>query len=326
MSLARVRGAQALARVFFLRPETGALVGLLSLFVVFASLSPYFLTYGAMIGIAQVTGELGIVSAGVALLMIGGEFDLSVGAVLGLSAYLYPWLVDRGVDSAVAIPLALLAATGAGFLNGLAVVRLRISSFIVTLAAMLLWRGVILALSSGFPLRVPPSSASALFSGVLPGGIPSAVAWLIVIVVVLTVVLLRTPFGNWIFATGGNRDVARNLGVPVGRVKVVLFMTCSTLGGFVGIIQAARFGSVDALRGDGLELQAITTAVIGGTLLSGGYGSVIGAVLGTLIVGSVMSGLVIAGAPPYYFRAFLGLVLMGAVVINMRVQRLAARR
>jgi simple sugar transport system permease protein len=318
--------ARGLTRVLFLRPETGALVGLLSLFVLFTLLSPYFFTYSAMIGIAQVTGELGIVSAGVALLMIGGEFDLSVGAVLGLSAYMYPWLVDRGFDSAVAIPLALLVAAGAGLLNGLAVVKLRISSFIVTLAAMLLWRGVILALSGGFPLRVPPSSASALFSGTLPGGIPLSLAWLIVIVAVLTLVLLRTPFGNWVFATGGNREVARNLGVPVGRVKVILFMTCSTLGGFVGIIQAARFGSVDALRGDGLELQAITTTVIGGALLSGGYGSIIGAVLGTLIVGGVQSGLVIAGAPPYYFRAFLGLVLLAAVVINMRVQRLAASR
>jgi simple sugar transport system permease protein len=292
-------------------------VATLVLLIVFTVWAPYFLTLQSIASTLTLTAELGIVAMGITLLMIAGEFDLSVGSVLGVSSVLVPWLALQGISLALAIPAALVAAAAIGFVNGLVVGATRIPSFIVTLGGLLWWRGVLFVVTQGFPLSVPTSSPLfEPFAGRLENGINYSAFWLLGLFVLLTVVLQRTGFGNWIFASGGNERAARQMGVPVDRVRQSLFVLTATLAGLAGLIQVGRYNSVDSNRGSGLELEAIAAAVIGGSRLSGGYGSVLGTVLGCLMVGMIRNGLVLAGVASYWYQALIGLLIVAAVVVN----------
>ena len=316
------------ARRFMLRPEATALAAVVVLFAVFTALSPdLFPTELTYISFMSVAAELGILSIGVTLLMIGGHFDLSVGAVLGLTSYVAVVLMrDFGMPPIVAAPAAIAAGAILGAINGAIVVRFRIHSFVVTLGTMLIWRGVLIALTGGFPLTVKiPDSFKAMMAGPLLGGFRMSLFWFLVAGGLATFLLTRTKFGNWVQAIGQNIQAARNLGVPVGRVTIILFMIASSLAAVTGVIEVARFSSVDALRGEGMELQAVAVTVIGGTLLSGGYGSVVGTVLGAITFGMIQVGLVLAGAPGHFFRTLTGLIVVAAVILNTDVARRMAR-
>ena len=242
------------ARRFMLRPEATALAAAVFLFAVFTILSPkLFPTTLTYVSVMSVAAELGIVSIGVTLLMIGGHFDLSVGAVLGLASFACVTLMrDFGMPPYVAAPAAVLVGACLGAVNGAIVVRFRIHSFVVTLGTMLIWRGVTIALTGGFPMTVPiPPEFKALMSGKLLGGFRMSMLWFFIIGLMGTFLLVRTKFGNWIQARGQNEQAARNLGVPVDRVTLLLFMISSSLAAVAGVIQVARFSSVDALRGGG---------------------------------------------------------------------------
>jgi simple sugar transport system permease protein len=315
-------------RRLLLRPEATALAAVIILFVIFTILSPdLFPTKLTYISIMAVAAELGIISIGVTLLMIGGHFDLSVGAVLGLCAYVAVVLMrDYGMPSAVAAIGAIAVGAALGAFNGFLVVKFRIHSFVVTLGTMLVWRGVVIALTGGFPVTVPiPAAFKDVMSGPLLAGFRMSMVWFFVIGALGTFLLARTRFGNWVQARGQNEQAARNLGVPVDRLTIYLFMLTSALAAVTGVIQVARFSSVDALRGEGMELQAVAVTVIGGTLLSGGYGSVIGTVLGAITFGMIQVGLVLAGAPGHYFRTLTGVIVVAAVILNTDVARRMAR-
>jgi simple sugar transport system permease protein len=314
-------------RRFMLRPEATALAAVVVLFIVFTVLSPeLFPTKLTYISFMSVAAELGIVSIGVTLLMIGGHFDLSVGAVLGLTSYVAVTLMrDCGIPPIVAAPAAVAVGAALGAINGAIVVKFRIHSFVVTLGTMLIWRGVLIALTGGFPMTVPvPPEFKNVMAGPLLAGFRMSMLWFFVIGALGTFLLLRTKLGNWIQAGGQNEQAARNLGVPVDRVSLILFMLASSLAAVSGVIQVARFASVDALRGEGIELQAVAVTVIGGTLLSGGYGSVIGTMLGAITFGMIQVGLVLAGAPGHFFRTLTGLIVVAAVILNTTVARRVA--
>ncbi len=316
------------ARRFMLRPEATALAAVVVLFAIFSALSPdLFPTTLTYVSFMSVASELGILSIGVTLLMIGGHFDLSVGAVLGLTSYVAVVLMrDFGMPPVVAAPAAIATGAILGALNGIIVVRFRIHSFVVTLGTMLIWRGVLIELTGGFPLTVKiPDSFKAMIAGPLLGGFRMSLFWFLVAGAVVTFLLTRTKFGNWVQAIGQNIQAARNLGVPVERVTIILFMIASGLAAVAGVIQVARFSSVDALRGEGMELQAVAVTVIGGTLLSGGYGSVVGTILGAITFGMIQVGLVLAGAPGHFFRTLTGLIVVAAVILNTDVARRMAR-
>lgn len=323
----RVVFGEAVRRLM-LRPEATSLAASVILFIAFTILSPDLfpnkLTY---ISFMSVAAELGIVSIGVTLLMIGGHFDLSVGAVLGLASYVCVLLMrDYGVPPILAAPLAVTVGAALGAVNGALVVRFRIHSFVVTLGTMLIWRGVVIALTGGFPVMVPiPPGFKDIMSGPLLDGFKMSMLWFFVIGGLGTFLLTRTRIGNWIQARGQNEQAARNLGVPVDRVTIILFVLTSALAAVTGVIQVARFSSVDALRGEGIELQAVAVTVIGGTLLSGGYGSVIGTILGSITFGMIQVGLVLAGAPGHFFRTLTGVIVVGAVILNTSVARRMAR-
>jgi simple sugar transport system permease protein len=312
------------------RPETGALFGAITMFVIFAFIAPSSDTFTsrlALAGMASITAELAIVSMAVTLLMISGHFDLSVGSVLGFTSFLVPYLMlNYGYPALLAVVVALAVAMSIGFVNGLLVVTTRIPSFIVTLGTLLIWRGVLFGLSGGTQLQVPRENrifdvfSYRLEDGFFRGYQVSAL-WFLGVMAVLSFALLRTRFGNWIFAAGGNERSARAMGVPVDRVWLVLFIVSASAAALTGLIQVGRFGVVEATRGANLELQAIAAAVIGGARLTGGYGSVVGAALGAAMIAMIQQGLVLSGIASYWLNVAIGSLIIGAVILNQILGR-----
>ena len=311
---------QATARSLLIgRPETGALFGAILMFTFFAFYADNFTTRTSLAGLASITAELGILSAGVTLLMIAGHFDLSVGSVLGFSSVIAPYLIlNYETNPFVAVLVAVGAAISIGFLNGVLVVGTRIPSFIVTLGTLLIWRSVLLRITEGFPVAVDKDT---LVFKLFFRGYQVSFLWFIGVVVVLSFLLLRTRFGNWIFAAGGNERSARSMGVPVDRVWIILFIVTALCACLMGLIQVGRFNTVEATRGTGLELQAIAAAVVGGARLNGGYGSVLGAGLGAAMIAMIQQGLVLSGIANYWLNFAVGLLIIIAVIINQQLGR-----
>jgi simple sugar transport system permease protein len=318
----------------------GALAGSIAVWLFFAAVAGRsgFLSFGGAATYLQVAAELGIVAVAVALLMIGGEFDLSIGSILGATGMILTVLaVQFNWSIWLAMLVAMLFALVVGFLNGYVVLRTGLPSFIVTLGTLYIIRGATIGgtrlltgrTQIGGLAQVPGyDSAKAIFASTFNiGGAQFAVSivWWIVIAAIATWVLLRTSFGNWIYGCGGNVQAARNVGVPVDRVKIILFMCTAAAACLVAIIQAVAFTGSDVLRGEGQEFYAIIAVVVGGTLLTGGYGSAIGAVLGAFIFGMVRQGIVFARVDADWFQVFLGLMLLIAVLVNRFVRERAMR-
>ena len=316
------------------RPEVGAAAAALFVWLVFAAVAgPSFRSLDGTAAVLNAAAPLGILAVAVALLMIGGEFDLSVGSVIGVAGMTIMLLTrhyEWSLWPAVAVTVVLCLAIGFG--NGYLVVRTGLPSFIVTLGTLFALRGLTIAVSrlitrrtqlGGLDATPGYNSAESLFASALIGQVRIAIVWWLGLAAVATWILLRTRYGNWIFAAGGAPDAARKMGVPVDRVKMGLFMATAFAAALVAVIQAVRFTGADALRGEQQEFRAIIAVVIGGTLLTGGYGSAIGAVLGALIFGMVQQGIVITGVDADWFQVFLGGMLVAAVLFNNYICRRA---
>jgi simple sugar transport system permease protein len=311
-------------RLVFARLETGALLSALTVALIFSFWTRNFLSIESITSILIVTSEMAILATAVTLLMIAGEFDLSVGSVLGVSSVAVPLLiVNCHFEAVPALFAAVFIALAIGFLHGSLVKQLRIASFIVTLGGLMFWRGVIFVATQGFPIRVPRADGSvfSIFSHRFANGFDVSFLWLFAWAIVLNVLLAHTQFGNWIYASGGNERAARAMGVPVDRVRTILFILTAGAACMAGLVQVGRFGSVDATRGQGLELEVIAASVIGGTSLSGGVGSIGGTVLGCLIIGMIRNGLAIAGISSYWYTAVIGLLIVVAVFVNKATER-----
>lgn len=319
-----------LARNLLRRVEIGALIGAVAVWLLFASVAPG--NWISATGVARIldpASTLGIMAVAVAMLMIGGEFDLSTGVMTGTTGLVAGLLSTRlGWDLWPAMAAALVFALGMGFLNGLMVVRTGLPSFIVTLATFFVLRGANVGVTrlvteqvyvGAIDKTVGFETARAVFNiGLDVGGVEfrSSIIWWVVIAIVATWVLLRTKYGSWIFATGGDANAARNVGVPAARVKIALFMTTASAAWLVGMMNVVRLRSAVASQGIGQEFVYIIAATIGGCLLTGGYGSVIGASIGALIFGMAQVGIVFAGWDTDWFYSFLGVMLLGAVFVN----------
>jgi simple sugar transport system permease protein len=321
-------GWQATARSLLIgRPETGALFGAILLFAFFAVYADNFTTRTSLAGLASITAELGILSMGVTLLMIAGHFDLSVGSVLGFSSVIAPYLIlNYDTNPFVAVLVAVGVAISIGFVNGVLVVGTRIPSFIVTLGTLLIWRSVLLRISGGFPVAVDEDTlVFKIFSYRIEDGFfrgyQVSFLWFLGVLVFLSFLLLRTRFGNWTFAAGGNERSARSMGVPVDRVWIILFILTALCACLMGLIQVGRFNTVEATRGTGLELQAIAAAVVGGARLNGGYGSVLGAALGAAMIAMIQQGLILSGVASYWLQFAVGLLIILAVIANQQLGR-----
>jgi simple sugar transport system permease protein len=317
------------------RPELGALLAAIAVGVFFALNTDQFGTLDGAANWTDVASTLGIPAVAVALLMIGGEFDLSAGVMTG-SAGLLMGLLATELDFNIwpAIGITLLFAAAVGFINGFVVVRTKLPSFIVTLATFFILQGVNLGVTKEITgtVRVAGladvggySTAFDILGGSFwaPHDFRMSVLWWIVIAALATWVLARTRVGNWIFGVGGDATAARNVGVPVPRVKIALFMTTSLAAALTGIMIALRLASVQASQGVGDEFTYIIAAVVGGCLLTGGYGSAIGAAIGALIVGMAFIGIQFSGWDTDWRFLFLGVILLMAVLVNNFVRRSA---
>ena len=340
------------------KPELGAISGAVLVFVFFgltAGGTGMFAPDG-ILNWSTVSAQLGLIAIGACLLMIAGEFDLSIGSMIGFAGIMiavptvyWDWPVW------LSIIFAFAGAMSIGFINGYIVVRTGLPSFIVSLAFLFILRGLTIGLSQFFTNRtiiggvrdiaeeqndwMAPLFGGKAFQGFfqwlgdngwietfadgtpLVSGIPAVILWFLGLVVVCQWMLLKTRFGNWIFASGGDAVAARNVGVPASRVKIMLFMFTAFCATVYAACQVIEFGSAAADRGLLKEFEAIIAAVIGGTLLTGGYGSVVGACFGALIFGVVQMGIFFLGIDSSWFRVFLGGMLLIAVIFNNFIRK-----
>ena len=333
----------SLAQRLLARPAAGALVIVVFVFIVFSALSllrgsTAFLSIPGVLNYVGVASQVGIIATAVALLMIAGEFDLSVGSLVGFAGIII------GIGSTIwglpiwlSILLSMALTTGLGVLNGLIVVRTGLPSFIVTLATMFIIAGLSSVLVLGLTnitfisidkAAIDADPLAAFFNwkfslkiDQVTSDLYVSVVWWILIAAIGAYVLGRRKFGNWIAGVGGSPSAARNLGVPVARVKITLFAATAFSASILAACQSMQFASADIQRGGGYELTAITMAVIGGCLLTGGYGSVAGTALGALALGMANIGIVYASINADWYKIAIGLLLLTAVVLNNWIRR-----
>ncbi len=348
-------------RKSLIRPELGGIVGAIAVFtffILFAHDSGMFNSQGVL-NWSIVSAQFMIIAVGACLLMIAGEFDLSVGSMIGFAGMMIAiFSVTLGWPVWMAILVTFVLCIAIGGLNGYIVVRTGLPSFIVTLAFLFILRGFTIFLPQtverktiigGIRDVAEGDWLAPLFGGKIGGpifqwmgeagliavfergnragqpvvdGIPMLIIWALVLVAFGHFLLTRTRFGNWIFASGGDAQAARYVGVPVNRVKILMFMFTAFCATVFATCQVMEFGSAGADRGLLKEFEAIIAVVIGGALLTGGYGSVIGAALGALIFGVVQQGLFFAGVESSLFRVFLGVILLMAVILNTYIRRM----
>lgn len=302
------------------KPELAGLLLLAVLVILFQLRSGgVFLSANNMRGILGLLPEAALVALGVTLLMICGEFDLSVGSVFALMPMTMAVLFVSGVPFWPAVLAGLALCAFVGFLNGWITIKFDIPSFITTLGMMFMARSLTVVVSGGFPPRIRPGEVpSWLFTGFVDsaGFVRASVLWFIAIAVLMAVLLSRTNFGNWVRATGGFLPAAQAMGIPTARVKIVCFMICSVLAGFAGMIQALRLNSFLPSMGMGMELQAVAAAVIGGTSLMGGIGSILGGLIGATIIRIMDNGMVMSQIDASWFQFAIGALTILAVVGN----------
>ncbi|CAL9358861.1 ABC transporter permease [Streptomyces sp. enrichment culture] len=321
------------------RPEVGVFLGALAILVFFLIMAPTLRQGSSMSTVLYQSSTIGIMALPVALLMIGGEFDLSAGVAVVTSALTASMLsYQLTMNVWVGVIVALVVSLAVGMFNGWMLVKTGLPSFLITLGTFLMLQGLNLAVTKLVTTNVATDDisdmdgfdqAKALFASSFDVGgvqVKITVVWWLVFAALATWVLLRTKYGNWIFAVGGNKESARAVGVPVTFTKISLFMLVGFGAWFVGMHNLFSFNTVQSGEGVGQELIYIAAAVIGGCLMTGGYGSAIGPVFGAFMFGMVQQGIVFAGWNPDWFKAFLGVMLLGAVLINLYVQRTATRR
>lgn len=321
------------------RPEIGALVAAIVIFIFFLIVAPAFRTPASFFTVLYQSSTIGIVAVGVGMLMIGGEFDLSAG-VLVTTAGLFNamFCYQLGINLWVGAVLSLVLCLAIGFLNGYLVMRTGIPSFLITLGTFFVLQGANLGVtklvtgsvsSPNINQMAGYDSLNWVFAHEWQIGsvtLSITVIWWFLFVALSGYVLQRTRIGNWIFAVGGNAASARAVGVPVTRVKVGLFMTVAFLGWFAGMHYLYNYNTLQAGNGVGNEFLYIIAAVVGGTLLTGGYGNAIGVAIGAFIFGMTSLCIVYAGWDPNWFKAFLGVMLLLAVMVNSYVKRLSTAR
>lgn len=348
-------------RKALIRPELGGICGTVLVFVFFlltAADSGMFNAAGVL-NWSLVSAQFAVIAVGACLLMIAGEFDLSVGSMIGFAGIVIALLsISAGWPMWAAIIVTFVLCVALGGLNGWLVIKTGLPSFIVTLAFLYILRGLTIFASIATTRKtiiggvsdaaegdwLAPIFGGKVFQSVfvwlgdngiiatfergtrkgqpIVEGVPMIIIWAILLIIFGHILLTRTKFGNWIFASGGDAQAARYAGVPVNRVKILMFMFTAFCATVLATCQVMEFGSAGADRGLLKEFEAIISVVIGGALLTGGYGSVIGAALGALIFGVVQQGLFFAGVESSLFRVFLGGILLMAVILNTYIRRL----
>jgi simple sugar transport system permease protein len=312
-------------------PELVPLVLLIITSVCFAIASSAFMSASNISNMWAFIPELGIMALAMTMLLTAGEFDLSVGAVFAFGPLLSFILSEQaGLPVALGILIGLAASVLVGLVNGFLVTKVGISSFLVTLGTMLTIRGLSLFISDGFPEDT--NSVEGFMRSVLVGRVTvgsfvfyASIVWFLGLAIVLHLVLNESRFGNAVMATGGNKRSAAARGIKTDWVKIRLFVMASFLACVAGLISSVRIGSASPIAGQGYELEVIAMAVVGGTSLFGGRGTVIGTVIGTVLLRSIRNGIVIVGFAGLAYDMFVGLIILIAMSVQAYIQRQGAR-
>ncbi|MEU9009014.1 ABC transporter permease [Streptomyces sp. NPDC048479] len=318
------------------RPELGSVVGAVAVFIFFSIIAESFLRASSLSTVLYAASTLGIMAVPVALLMIGGEFDLSAGVLVTSSALISSMFSYQMTANVwVGVLVSLLVTLAVGVFNGFMLTRTKLPSFIITLGTFLMLTGLNLGFTKLISGTVSTKSiadmegfesAKKLFASQLTLGdvtLKVTILWWFVLVALATWILLRTRFGNWIFAVGGGADAARAVGVPVNKTKIGLYMGVAFAAWISGQHLLFSFDVVQSGEGVGNELTYIIAAVIGGCLITGGYGSAIGSAVGAFIFGMTSKGIVYAEWNPDWFKFFLGAMLLLATLLNAWVRKRA---
>ncbi|MBF4552983.1 ABC transporter permease [Corynebacterium suicordis] len=326
-------------KTLFRRPELTSALGAIVIFTLFLIVAPAFRSMDAFATVLYASSTIGIIALAVGLLMIGDEFDLSTGVAVTTSALAATMLnYNYWLNSWAGVLLSLLIALTIGAFNGYMVMRTGIPSFLITLATFLMLQGINLAVTKMVTGQVATptisdmegyTSAKAVFASslnIFGVHVQVTVLWWILFVALGSWLLFKTRFGNWVFAVGGDAEAARAVGVPVRRVKITLFMFVAFAAWFVGMHNLFAFDSIQAGQGVGNEFLYIIAAVIGGCALTGGRGTAVGTAIGALIFGMTNQGIVYAGWNPDWFKFFLGVMLLLAVISNNSFSRLMGAR
>ena len=313
-------------KTYLEKPELAGLILLVILVVIFEVRSNgVFLNQDNLRGMLGILPETGLVAIGVTILMISGEFDLSVGSVFALMPMSMAVLMVEGVPFPLALLAGLVVCAVIGFINGYVTIWFEIPSFITTLGMLFIARSLTIVVSGGFPPLLPADLPNWLFTSFVGPGhmFRMSFLWFAGIAVLTSLMLSRTNFGNWIKATGGFLPAAASMGIPTARVKLACFMLCSMLSCFAGMLQVLRLCSPLPSIGEGLELQAVAAAVIGGASLAGGIGTVAGGIIGTILIRIIDNGLVLSQVDANWFKFAIGLLTIFAVVANAWMRKRA---
>ena len=304
-------------------------VALLVIFQVFTPNHTFF-QRANLFALARLAPDLGIMTLGVGILMICGEFDLSVVSTIPMSSFVFAKLLGFGVPLWLNLIVTLCVGVVIGLLNGFLVTRTRLPSFILTLGTMLFWKGLLYAASLMMPIGIrswlPAGSwLENILLGIIGGVFPVQALWLIGLALLLAGILHFTKFGNWIYVTGDNETAARAMGINTNMVKIIAYVGVGLLCSIVGLMQCLRIESFSPNQGVGFELKAIAAAVVGGVALTGGIGSVLGIVIGTLTIQIIESGMILLGLPAFGIGTFIGAVVILFAVLNKYISRWSTR-
>ncbi len=313
-------------------PEAGPFALLIGAIITFTLLNATFISTLNIGNLLAFTPELGMIALAMTLLMTSGEFDLSVGSVFGFAPVLMWMLFNENI---MPLELAFVTAIGVaaliGLTSGLFVTKLGIPSFLVTLGMLLVVRGSALWLTQGFPQRTWRSEGQPLAELIVgdffvptPWGdlrLFMSLLWFIALASILGYVLMASKWGNWIQAAGGNPMAATARGVRVARTKISLFILTAVVAAYSGVTSSIRTASANPNSGDGYELEVIAMTVIGGTVLTGGKGTIIGTIIGILLLRVMRNGIVMAGVPALAYRIFIGAIILGMMALHAYMQR-----
>lgn len=301
---------------FYTKKELWPLTLLIFISVVFYLINPAFLSPLNLSNFFAYMPELGLMALGMTYLLISGEFDLSIGSFFGFCPVLMFTLYNKaGIPIVIAFIISIIISAFIGYVNGILVTKVKISSFLTTIGMMLIVRGIALYISKGFPQSSwsTGSSLRTLLSGSFDLGeftLYASLFWFIIILVIMYLILNKTRFGNWIFAIGGNVKAARARGINTDRVKIQLFILSAVLASLAGTIDAFRISAATPIAGDGYELEVIAMVVIGGTSLYGGTGTIIGTLIGSILLRIMRNGIIIMGVPGLAYKIFVGAVIL----------------
>lgn len=303
--------------------ERGVFLVLIGLIIVFSIKEPNFRQVTNFINIIRQICEISIAAIGMTYLIIAAEFDLSVGSLYGVAAVSAGVVLQAGMPIELAIIAPLLLVGLIGLANGLVVTKLNVPAFIVTLSMMQIGRGLKHYISNGMVISVFPKSADPFFAigDNIAGIIPAQIIVMIALNIIAAVVLKKTTFGYKVYATGGNQKAAQLAGINTARIKIYCFIICAVTSAISGLVSLGYLQSVHPTAGNGREMDVIGAVIIGGTFLFGGRGSILGTFLGAAIMGVVRNGMVLLGVPAYGQEAFVGFVILFAVVIDIWVKK-----